>query len=137
MIEIPLPLEFHVLGTAVSLQGSAKGIASWKETIATAAATVLPETPWLLTDPLSVTIYVFPGSSMQGDIDNRIKPILDALVGKVYQDDAQIERIVIQRFEPGAMEYFDAPSRSLLAALEVEPPLVYIHLTDQIHEDLR
>ena len=35
---------------------------------------------------------------MTGDLDNRVKPILDALSGPVYIDDRQVDRLVVQRF---------------------------------------
>lgn len=31
--------------------------------------------------PVAATIFYFPSAAMQGDIDNIVKPILDALVG--------------------------------------------------------
>ncbi len=38
---------------------------------------------------------------MQGDVDNIVKPILDALSKHIYNDDGQVERIWVQKFEPG------------------------------------
>jgi len=57
-----------VAGTAISLQGSSDSKRIWKETIQAAARAALPEGSWLLTDPLAVTIYIFPGVEMQGTL---------------------------------------------------------------------
>ncbi len=39
-----------------------------------------------------------------GDIDNIVKPILDALCHHIYMDDRQVQRLVVQKFEPDAVE---------------------------------
>jgi hypothetical protein len=79
-----------------------------------------------LTDTLAVTIYIFPGARMAGDVDNRVKPILDAMCGCVYVDDDQVERIVVQKFEPGRAFPFAAPSSVLATALAAEEPVVLL-----------
>lgn len=38
---------------------------------------------------MSVTIFYFPDGKMDGDIDNIIKPILDAMSAHIYIDDSQ------------------------------------------------
>lgn len=111
-LEPDLPFEFTVRGTAISLQGSAGSKANWKEAIRSAARAALPEGAWLLTAPLAVTIFIFPGGAMQGDVDNRVKPILDAMVKCVYSDDEIIERVVVQKFEPGRVFSFQARATS-------------------------
>jgi crossover junction endodeoxyribonuclease RusA len=131
-----LPFEFLVTGTAVSLGASGGARAQWQQTVRTAAKQALPEGAWLLTDPLAVTIYVFPNARLSGDVDNRIKPILDAMGGSVYVDDEQVERIVVQKFEPGRLFPFGAPSAVLSAALEAVEPIVYIRMTNDRYEDL-
>lgn len=135
-MEPPLPFEFIVAGTAISLQGSSDSKRVWKETIQAAARAALPEGSWLLTDPLAVTIYIFPGVAMQGDVDNRVKPILDAMVRCVYSDDEIVERVVVQKFEPERIFAFQDPSAILLSALEAEEPVVYIRVTGDVHEEL-
>src|SRR5690242_6571581 len=94
----------------MSLQGSAKSKKAWKETIREAACAALPEGSWLLTEALAVTIFIFPGATMQGDIDNRVKPILDAMVRCVYSNDELVEPVVVQKFEPGKGFPFRSPT---------------------------
>jgi crossover junction endodeoxyribonuclease RusA len=135
-LEPELPFEFVVAGTAISLQGSSDSKRAWKETVQLAARAALPEGSWLLTDPLAVTIYIFPGVEMRGDLDNRVKPILDAVVRCVYSDDEIVERVVVQKFEPERIFAFQAPSPVLLSALEAEEPVVYVRITGDVHEEL-
>lgn len=135
-LEPDLPFEFVVRGTAISLQGSGPSKGAWKETIRDAARSALPEGYWLLTEAIAVTIFIFPGAAMRGDVDNRIKPILDAMVRCVYSDDELIERIVVQKFEPGRVFAFQNPTRALLTALEADEPVVYIRITNDLHEEL-
>ena len=37
---------------------------------------------------------------MQGDVNNIVKPIVDALSRHLYLDDHQVQRVVVQKFEP-------------------------------------
>lgn len=71
-----------------------------------------------------------------GRLDNRVKPILDGMSGCVYADDQQIERLVVQKFEPGRVYAFASPSACLAAALGADGPVVYIRITDQLFEEL-
>jgi crossover junction endodeoxyribonuclease RusA len=136
MFEPALPFEFAVLGTAVSFQSSAVSREGWKTSVQTSARHAWPEGSWLLNDPLAVTIYIFPGAEMRGDVDNRIKPILDARVQCVYSDDEQVERVVVQKFEARRVFAFQNPTVALLSALEADEPSVYVRITDDLHEDL-
>lgn len=74
------------------------------------------------------TIYYFPASQMNGDVDNIVKPILDGMVGVAYRDDKHIEKVVVQKFEPGIAWIFSAPSPMLASAIEVSKPALYIRL---------
>jgi hypothetical protein len=100
------------------------------------AKQALPEGYWLSTEPLAITIYIFPRAEMRGDVDNRVKPILDAMVRCIYNDDDIVERVVVQKFEPGHVFPFQNPTDVLLSALEAEHPAVYIRITDDVHEEL-
>lgn len=132
-----LPLEFVVQGTAVSLQASTGSKTAWKDQIKTASETVFPPGSWSLTDRLAVTIYYFPEGEMLGDVDNIVKPILDAMSKSIYVDDSQIDRVVVQRFEPERIFSFSNPTPALLEALSDLGPAVYIRITDDPHEDLQ
>jgi Holliday junction resolvase RusA-like endonuclease len=130
------PLEVVLQGTPVTLQSSKKKRKeAWKKQVMEAARKRQYETCELvLLDhrPLAVTIYYFPSDPMEGDIDNIVKLIVDALIGVAYLNDRVVERVTVQKFEPKVEWEFSAPSDQLALALEVEPPVVYIRVDDDL-----
>ena len=71
---------------------------------------------------------------MQADFDNCIKPILDALSQFVNVDDKQVDRIVVQKFEPERpFEIRGDLTETLAEALAANEPTVYI----KVGNDLR
>lgn len=73
---------------------------------------------------------------MQGDIDNIVKLVLDALARHIYMDDSQVERLVVQKFEPGNVFAFASPSAMLGEAMNRRKPLLYVRLSDNPFEEL-
>ncbi len=69
---------------------------------------------------------------MMGDIDNIVKPIMDALIDVAYNDDHAIERIVVQKLEPGIDWECAEPSDQLAQALRIARPIVYIRIDDDL-----
>jgi hypothetical protein len=65
---------------------------------------------------------------MEGDIDNIVKPILDAMKSIVYPDDDVMERVLVQRFEPGLAWSFGTMAENLAVAVDRVPPIVYIRV---------
>lgn len=136
-VQIEFPLEFVVAGTPVSLQAKRRAsLDEWKSRIVEASRTVLPEGHFAADDPLAITLYYFPNSEMQGDIDNIVKPVLDALERHIYIGDRQVQRVLVQKFEPGSVFSFTRPSPILGNALEQSKPALYIRLSDDPFEDL-
>ena len=125
-----LPFEFNVPGIPVSLQGSSASRDAWKNKIRQAARAVLPEGAWALDVHLEVTIFFLSGDAMTGDLDNRIKPILDALTGPLYLDDKLVDRLVVQRFAPSETCQIVSPSPILISAIWAGEPIVYIRVED-------
>jgi hypothetical protein len=136
-VEIQFPLEFIVRGTPVSLQAArAKSKEAWKQRVKEASYDALPEGHFLTEAPVSVTLFYFPATEMQGDVDNIVKPILDAMSKHIYNDDRQVERVWVQKFEPGRIFQFARPSEVLSEALSGEKPLLFIRLGDDPAEGL-
>lgn len=124
-----LPIEFNVTGTPVSLQGSAVAKSAWKAAVLSSAYRVLETDAWSLqTGRLAITLYYFPRTPMNGDLDNIIKPVLDALCPNVYLDDRMIDRIVVQRFGSLARRPIDDPSDLLAEAMVADAPVLYIRI---------
>jgi hypothetical protein len=136
-VEIVFPFEFNVFGTPVSLQ--AKRPASrlaWKKQVRQASLEVLPEGHFCSDASISVTLFYFPDAPMQGDIDNIVKPVLDALCRHIYLDDRQVERVWVQKFDPGKVFQFSTPSAALAGALDGGKPVLYVRLSNDPAEGL-
>jgi crossover junction endodeoxyribonuclease RusA len=137
-MELSFPIEFLVHGTAVSAQArlpEAKN--QWKERVKAASTQVIPQPHFASDAPISVTLYYLPDEPMQGDIDNVVKLILDALSRHIYLDDKQVERLVIQKFEPGVAFTFTNPSPIFASAIAGSRPVLYVRLSDNPFEDFQ
>jgi crossover junction endodeoxyribonuclease RusA len=67
-----------------------------------------------------------------------VKTILDALSHHTYLDDHQVERLVVQKFEPGLVFTFKNPIETFASALGAERLVLYIRLSDgPMEEDRR
>jgi crossover junction endodeoxyribonuclease RusA len=136
-VEIEFPFEFVIEGTAVSFQAKRRAsLEQWKARVIEASRSRLPEGHFASRDALAITLYYFPNAEMQGDIDNIVKPILDALARHIYLDDRQIHRLLVQKFEPGNLFRFAAPSPVLNDALNAVQPALYVRLSNNPFEDL-
>ncbi|HEY3912265.1 MAG TPA: RusA family crossover junction endodeoxyribonuclease [Stellaceae bacterium] len=135
-VEIEFPFEFVVEGTAVSAQTArAQSRRAWQARIIEASRSALPEGHFASEAPISITLYYFPAVPMPGDIDNIVKPILDAMTHHIYLDDHQVERLVVQKFEPERGHSFSLPTAILIDALNRPRPALYIRLSDNPLED--
>ena len=136
-MEIPLPIEFLVYGTPLSAQAKqARSRNDWKRRVREASSDALPEDHWATEGRIAATLYFFPDRPMQGDIDNIVKPVLDALARHVYLDDRQVERVVVQKFEPEHVFPFASPSARLKEALSGGKPMLYVRISDDPFEEL-
>ena len=87
-MEIEFPIAFLVSGTPVSLQAKRpESREEWKERVKAASANAIPQPHFASDERMSVTLYYLPNEPMQGDIDNIVKPILDAMSRNVFIDD--------------------------------------------------
>ena len=77
---------------------------------------------------MKVTIFYFSDAPASVDIDNIVKPIFDSLSGFIYIDDKQVERLVVQKFEPGRLFTFASPSPRLAESIGAEGPRVYLEI---------
>jgi crossover junction endodeoxyribonuclease RusA len=136
-LKIVFPIEFVVDGTPVSSQVKRKDTRDeWKERVKAASRTTLPDGHWASRDRIAVTLFYFPAEPMQGDVDNIVKFVLDALCKYIYIDDSQVERVLVQKFEPGNVFSFSSPSIGLETALSRTKPVLYVRLFNDPFEDL-
>jgi crossover junction endodeoxyribonuclease RusA len=137
MLEIAFPIEFLVRGTPVSFQAArAESRERWKAQVRAASSPALPKPHFASRERLAVTLYYFPAEPMDGDIDNIVKLVLDACSRHVYVDDAQIDRVVVQKFEPENMFAFSEPSPALASAVSTDKPVLYVRISSDPFEDL-
>ena len=121
----------------MSLQAKrAEAKEAWKARVRKASYASLPDGHFSADGPIAVTLFYFPDGEMQGDIDNIVKPVLDALRRHIYADDRQVERVWVQKFEPGRLFQFRQPSQVLSEAISGEKPLLYVRLGDDLTEGL-
>jgi crossover junction endodeoxyribonuclease RusA len=136
-MHIEFPIEFFVKGTPVSLQAKrAQSREEWKVRVKTASNMAIRGPHFVSNERIAVTLYYLPAEPMQGDVDNIVKPILDALSRHIYIDDRQVERIVVQKFEPGNVFSFNRPTQIFTEALAEDRPVLYVRLTNDPFEEL-
>jgi Holliday junction resolvase len=136
-VELEFPLEFVVEGTPVSFQAKlSKSKQDWKAKVKAASYSALPQAHYASFGPIAATLYYFPDGPIQGDVDNIIKLVLDALSAHIYMDDAQVERVVVQKFEPDRVFEFSSPSETLTLAITHEKPVLYVRISDDPYEEL-
>ena len=136
-MELQLPIEFLVSGTPVSAQAKrTKSRDDWKQRVREASSDALPDDHWATEGRIAATLFFFPDQPMQGDVDNIVKLVLDALAQHIYRDDHQVERVVVQKFEPENVFRFASPSPRLDEALSRDKPILYVRLSDEPFEEL-
>jgi hypothetical protein len=89
-----LPLEFIVLGTPVTLQGSSDAKRLWQQRVRQAGEAASNGAAPSSVDELVLRVAYFYGYAPAGDLDNIVKPIQDALKGVAYVDDIQVVDLV-------------------------------------------
>jgi crossover junction endodeoxyribonuclease RusA len=93
-----LPFEFTVPGTPISHQSRNKArLAAWRKSVRTAAAS-----RWGTREPTAVSLkitvtYYHMGLAVRIDNDNMVKPVQDALIGLVYEDDRFITDTAVRK----------------------------------------
>jgi crossover junction endodeoxyribonuclease RusA len=135
-ITLPFPIEFVIRDTPRSHQsGNSKGKERWKQKVGEIASThvkTLREFYFLDQRPLAATIFYFPPTAMEGDVDNIVKLIVDGMVAIIYPNDRLLERITVQKFEPEVEAVFRSLTPMLEQAIETDPPVVYIRIDDDL-----
>jgi Holliday junction resolvase RusA-like endonuclease len=135
-ISLPFPIEFVIRGTPRSHQSpNTKGKEAWKRKvgqIASAHVKTLRDFFFIDQRPLAATIVYFPPTEMDGDVDNIVKLIVDGMVTIIYPDDQRLERIVVQKFEPGVESVFHSLTPTLDRGARTDPPAIYIRIDDDL-----
>lgn len=94
MIRIPVPPSLNNMFTNVPGRGRVR-VAAYKHWIAEAGYSILAQRPKKYTGDVTVSIVI--GPRQRGDLDNRIKPVLDLLTKmKIIEDDRKVVQITAE-----------------------------------------
>lgn len=123
--------EFVVEGPAVSLRASNKSRSRYRKWVLKVRSAA--ERSWRAGEkPTSDTVEVAISNyytAAPPDVDNVVKPILDALKGLVYNDDGQVQTVTSRKIELQEGLRFSDPGSSLAAALQVYTELLHVGVT--------
>jgi Holliday junction resolvase RusA-like endonuclease len=129
-------LEFVVLGPPISNQQSTPqgkaNLAAWRATIA-GAATLSWANPALTSELKAVIINFYAGNEPSVDVDNMLKPILDAMQTIAYDDDRQIVQIEITHTRIGAAYQVVGVRPIIVTALQAGNQFVYVRIEDPVN----
>jgi Holliday junction resolvase RusA-like endonuclease len=89
-----LPFEFVVEDTPKSQQASNNSKRAWKRKVYNEALALWNPGDLPTTDKVQVTVIHFYDTQTPIDIDNILKPIVDALNNLVYIDDSQVSDVI-------------------------------------------
>jgi len=113
--------QFTVDGTPKSLQAKPQSKKAWQDKIKAAAWEAVPEELRVTHEEIAVVLVHFCfDEEDSGDVDNIVKPILDALAGPVFGDDRQVTQVLVRRTSLSARmsTAIDEPPPLLAAALQ-------------------
>lgn len=130
-MEPEFPIEIVVEGNPRSSQARAAGLSAWKSQLGGVLRGALSEPVFLSAQPLRFTFYWFADAEAPGDLDNMLKPVLDAAVGVVMLDDQQVQSISAEFYPPSRPIDFTDPSPRLVDALERARPFIYIRFEER------
>ena len=116
-----------VPGYPKSSQANRSSLDPYKEGIRTAAKEIIPQPT--KSRRLDIEIFFQAESLLRPDVDNVIKPILDALKGIVYEDDSQVRSVKITALpssEEGAYGISGWGSIDVFKRLTQHPPKEFL-----------
>jgi Holliday junction resolvase RusA-like endonuclease len=124
--------EFIVEGPAVSLKAkktNAKRYQKWIRTVRTAAQKYWLSSMNPTNSPAVIVHIINYYTSAPPDVDNIIKPILDAIETVAYSDDRQVFKVISEKFDLSNIQRIQSPSPFLAAGLEKYNELLHIIVT--------
>src|SRR5207245_1622300 len=130
------PFEFVIPQRPVSQQARRQErLRDWKEFVAEHARLAINEPRALATEPIALKLlYLYDEAAL--DVDNILKPIQDALIGVLFEDDSVITDVEIRRRWRRTTFTVNAVSPILAAGLELDREFVYVALSDAPAQDV-
>ena len=96
------------------------------EKVASAARASWPGEVAVFRDEVAVVIVYFHYGESLIDVDNIIKPILDALIGVTFSDDRVVAQVLCRRTMATTGLVIEQPSECLAAGLDLGVDFVYV-----------
>jgi crossover junction endodeoxyribonuclease RusA len=126
-----LPFEFTVTGPPTSHQSGNKArLEAWRQLVRSAAAMLWGAGP-PLTVRLKLTVtYYHEGRTVRIDNDNMVKPIQDALIGLIYEDDRLITDTVVRKTSIDGKFRLRGCPLVLLQALAKGDPFLHVVIAE-------
>jgi crossover junction endodeoxyribonuclease RusA len=130
------PFEFVIPQRPVSQQARRRErLREWKDFVAGQARATLTAPRELATAPVAISLLYFY-DEVGLDVDNILKPIQDALIGIILEDDAVVTDVELRRRWRRTTFTLNAVSPVLAAGLELGREFVYVALTDAPAQDV-
>jgi crossover junction endodeoxyribonuclease RusA len=120
------PFEFMIPQRPVSQQARRRErLREWKDFVAEHARAALDTPRALATEPVAIRLsYLYAEAGL--DVDNILKPIQDALIGVILDDDSVVTDVEIRRRWLGTAFTLNAVSPVLAAGLALGREFVYV-----------
>jgi Holliday junction resolvase RusA-like endonuclease len=130
------PFEFVIPQRPVSQQARRQArVREWKEFVAHHARLAMREPRALAIDPIAISVlYVYDEAAL--DVDNVLKPIQDALIGVLLDDDSIVTDVEICRRWRGTTFTIGMVTPVLASGLELGGEFVYVLLKDAPPQDV-
>lgn len=131
-----LPLEFVIPHRPISQQVRRRErLRDWKSVVAEHARRAISSECELTSEPVALRVlYLFDQAAL--DVDNLLKPIQDALIGVVLDDDANVTDVEIRRRWIGTAFTLHEASPVLVAGLALRRECVHVSITDAPPQDV-
>ena len=107
----------------------------WRDFVSEQARSALPEPQVLATEPVAIRLLYFYDEAAL-DADNILKPIQDALVGVLLEDDSIITDVEIRRRWRKTTFTLNEVSPTLAAGLALGREFVYVAVSDAPAQDV-
>lgn len=130
------PFEFVVPQRPVSQQTRRRErLREWRDFVAEQARSALQGPRVLATEPVALRLLYFYDEAAL-DTDNILKPIQDALVGVLLEDDSIITDVEIRRRWRGTTFTLNEVSPTLAAGLALGREFVYVAVSEAPAQDV-
>ena len=130
-----MPFEFVIGGPPVSQQARRRSrVKEWTQQVQNIAERYCDTESPFVGEVMVMITYLYDGASL--DVDNISKPILDALKGLVYSDDAQVSDLLCRKRDLNGDLRIQNPSFALMEALQHSEQFLHITVDSALNQEV-